>query len=273
MREGISLADYHVHPDFSFDAEGSIAEFCIAAEKKGLMEICFTSHFDTNPILSDRARSIKVNGDYLPHTVENFKIYVDAVLKAAEEYYPPLVRLGVEAGYYPGCEKNLERLFDSYPFYYRLGAVHEVDNIEICYGSRMEEHSKKIKLEDLADRYFALVTQAVETGLFDAIAHLDMYKKYGLKYYGDKVLKIHRGRIEPLFEAMVSHEVGLEINSSAIRKGHSEYYPTMEIVNMARSAGVRILAIGSDAHRPEEVGYDFEAASALAWELYPYCDE
>jgi hypothetical protein len=36
---------------------------------------------------------------------------------------------------------------------------------------------------------------------------------------------------------------------------------------------VTIAAIGSDAHRPEDVAFDFNAAAAVAWELFPYCDE
>lgn len=273
MGKSYSVADFHVHPDFSFDAEGSVTEFCRTAEKMGMMELCFTSHYDSNPILSERARSIRVNGDYLLHSVENFRYYVEAVQKAAEEFYPPQVRCGVEAGFYPGCENEYQKLFKTYPFYYRLGSVHEVGDIQICYEKEMKKHSQKVKAGELVDRYFALIKSAAQSGLFDAIAHIDMYKKYGLKYYGDEILTVHRGRIEPALKAMAENDVGLEINTSSLRKGHSEYYPSMDIVNMARSAGVRILSIGSDAHKPEQLGHDFAAAAAVAYELFPYTDE
>jgi histidinol-phosphatase (PHP family) len=100
-----------------------------------------------------------------------------------------------------------------------------------------------------------------------------LYRLHGRKYYGEDILKIHEGRVEPLLELMRDLDVGLEINTKAVRKGLPEYYPAMTIVNTARSLGARIVSIGSDAHCPEEVAYDFEMASAVAYDLYPYTDE
>jgi len=87
------------------------------------------------------------------------------------------------------------------------------------------------------------------------------------------VMTIHRGRIEKLFETMGRHGVGFELNTSAMRHGHVEYYPNMEIVNMARRAEVPLIALGSDAHHPDQLALDFDAASAVAYELMPYVDE
>ena len=48
----------------------------------------------------------------------------------------------------------------------------------------------------------------------------------------------------------------------------------MAIVNLARAAGVQVRSVGSDAHQPSEVAYDFENASTVAYELIsPYCGE
>lgn len=272
FNEGFALADYHVHPDFSFDAEGSIEDFCNAGREKGISEICFTTHFDTNPTLSERGRSIRINGELKLNSIENFGHYVAAIEKANIDS-PMVIKCGIEAGYYTGCEEEIRRLFDTYPIEYRLGAVHEVGHVDICNDKSMERAAAEIPLEKLADDYFGLVRNMVETGLFDSVAHIDMYKWFGLKHYGDDILTIHRGRIEKVFEAMVKKNTGMEINTAALRKGHAEYYPSMEIVNMARKAGVRIAAIGSDAHRPHEIGYDFEAAKMIAYDLFPYCNE
>ena len=43
--------------------------------------------------------------------------------------------------------------------------------------------------------------------------------------------------------------------------------------NMARAVGVPLRALGSDAHRPDQIALDFDAASAVAYELVPYVDE
>nr|MBN2278913.1 histidinol-phosphatase HisJ family protein [candidate division Zixibacteria bacterium] len=271
-KDHYALADYHVHPDFSFDAQGTLAEHCEAARKRGIAEICFTSHYDTNPVLSEKTRQIRVAGEMLPTTVENFRHYVEAVAHIGAES-PMVIKCGVEAGYYPGCEEEISRLFKTYRFDYKLGAVHEVGDFNICNPNHFEDGHKELPLGSLLDRYFEVVDRAVESRLFDVIAHLDMYKWYGLKYYGEDLLTAHRGRIEPILEKMADYNIGIEINTAAVRKGHKEYYPSMDIVNLARAAGVRIAAIGSDAHKPDEIGYDFDGAMAIAYELFPYCNE
>lgn len=274
-RNSIAVADYHVHPDYSYDAVGSIDEYCQAALARGLNEICFTTHYDSNGVVPSEDVMIRVNGKMVPNNAEQLKKYLDACRVAHQKFYMMglAVHGGIEVGYYPGCEEEIRKLFNQCQFHYKLGAVHEVDRYCICYDKPMKECARDMDLETFADRYFALLTAMVQSRLFDAVAHLDLYRLHGLKYFGEGVLKIHEGRVEPLLELMRDLEVGFEINTKAVRKGLPEYYPTMTIVNQARKVGARIMSIGSDAHRPDEVASDFEMASALAYDLYPYIDE
>ncbi|MBI5266295.1 MAG: PHP domain-containing protein, partial [candidate division Zixibacteria bacterium] len=101
-----NVSDFHVHCDYSIDAVGTIEDYCRAALRRRLAEICFTTHFDANPRSADHANYVRVNGEKLPTTVENLAPYVDHVLRAADEYYPYglSVKLGVEFGWYDGCE-------------------------------------------------------------------------------------------------------------------------------------------------------------------------
>ncbi|MCX6826727.1 MAG: histidinol-phosphatase [candidate division Zixibacteria bacterium] len=271
----LALADYHIHPDFSIDARGSIDDYCRAAIDKGLAEICFTTHYDSNPKAPQSDGMIRIDGTKVPLSFEAIGRYADAVAGASEKYSPEglEVQCGIEVGYYPGCEELIVELFNKFPFHYKLGAIHDIGDICLCCEHLFKNCFSRLSLEDMADKYFGLVAKAVNSGLFDAIAHLDVYKKYGMRYYGDAILTIHRGRVEPILTLMAANGVGVELNTSALRKGHSEYYPSMEIVNLARNAGVHIAALGSDAHTPADVGFDFDSAATIAYELFPYCDE
>ncbi len=120
---------------------------------------------------------------------------------------------------------------------------------------------------------FEDLIKSAECSLFNVIGHIDMYKKYGVPVYGDEIANIHEGRLDKLFQVMSKNGCGLEINTASIRKGFTEYYPSMAIINAARPAGVRIVAVGSDAHRPDEIACDFEGAMAVAYELLPYRGE
>lgn len=269
------LADYHIHPDFSFDAEGTIDQFCETAIKKGLTEICFTTHYDTDSRLPDFHRQMRINGELVPVSVDNIGAYVSAVTEAADKYigHELLVQCGLEIGYFPGCEDEIRKLVNKYEFHYIIGSVHQVADIDICNEKSMMSAPSKYELDQFADMVFEDLIKSAQCGLFNTLGHIDMYKKYGLKAYGEKINNIHEGRIDKLFQAISENGCGLEINTSSIRRGFSEYFPSMAIINAARSAGVRIVAVGSDAHRPDEVAYDFDGAMGVAYELLPYRGE
>jgi len=272
---GYSVADYHVHPDFSFDGEGSIDEYCQMALAQGLSEICFTTHYDINPIISERGRSMYIDGKLVPNTIKNFGVYIKAILKAHEQYYEYglSVKSGVEVGYFPGCEDEIGRLFKEYPLDHKIGSIHEVDDCLICTEKSFEEYSKKVNLEKFIERHFELLKQMIESDLFDVVGHLDRYRTHGRKFYGDKILKAHQGKIEPIFELMKKHDIGYEINTLGVFYGEANYYPTMEIVNLGRKMGVKPTSLGSDAHSPDELSRDFEIAVSVAHELFPYRGE
>lgn len=269
------VADFHVHPDYSIDGSGSLEEWCQAAFQVGLSEICFTPHFEVNPVRESSQAFMKIAGEKVIITDQAIKHYFDHVDRVYEEYgaLGLLVRGGLEFGYYPGCEKIISEVKSKFNIYYSLAGLHDLDNLCFTESDDARRLFAKYKLAQFADKYFERLDNLVASGLINVLAHIDIYRRYGFKHYGKEVYTIHRGRIEKLFKTMLAHNVGYELNTSAIRHGFYEYYPCMEIINMARNAGVHLIALGSDAHRPEEIAHDFDAAAAIAYELFPYVDE
>ena len=53
------MFDYHIHPNYSIDADGEIEEFCRAALNAGLKEIAFTTHLDTDRVADDCYVNVK----------------------------------------------------------------------------------------------------------------------------------------------------------------------------------------------------------------------
>ncbi|MCK5125471.1 MAG: histidinol-phosphatase HisJ family protein [candidate division Zixibacteria bacterium] len=267
-------ADFHVHPDYSIDAKGSLDEYCEMALTKRLLELCFTTHYDADPKYAADDAFMVINGNKEKLSDETLTHYFENIRRVHEEYgmLGLMIRGGLEFGWYEGCEAEVTRIKNKFPVEFSIGGVHSVDGLCLC-----EESSKKLfknmPLEKLADKYFAKLEKCAASGVFDCLAHIDVYRKYGLEFYGDDILTIHRGRIEKLFDTMIVHNVGYEVNTSAIRHGHPEYYPTMEIVNLAREKGVLLRSLGSDAHCPEQLGLDFEVASSIIYDLFPYVDE
>ncbi|NLC50896.1 MAG: hypothetical protein GX764_01135 [Firmicutes bacterium] len=94
----------------------------------------------------------------------------------------------------------------------------------------------------------------MQSGLFDCIAHLDIYRRHGYSFYGPDILNIHQGIIEPIFEEMARKNIGLEVNTSSLRRGMRVFHPSPEIFSLAVKSGVSIFTIGSDAHRLNDLG-------------------
>ncbi len=259
------LADYHCHPDYSIDARGTVEEFCEAALKRNLAEICFTTHYDANPLSESGAGFIRVDGKMLPVSPDNLVPYVDHVRRAADHYYPLglSVKLGIEIGWFPGCEEMVEGLLGRYEFDHVLCGIHELDNICFCCRGSFQKSFSRYSAEEVVESCFSQAISAARSGLFDCLAHLEYYLKYGLEYYGEGIRDAGRRHFEVLFKALVESGTALEVNTAGIRHGLGEYYPGMAMTNDAGRAGVNVGYLGSDAHRPDQVGFEFEAASAL----------
>ena len=263
------FSDCHVHPDYSLDATGTIDQYCQRALELGLKEICFTTHYDTDPVRKDEDRFMRIDGKIVPLSEGNVKRYIEDVKRANKIYSPKglSVKAGLEVDYAPHIEKELRNNLSAFDLDYILGAVHCLDHIAISASKEAESYFRKKSVKQLCREYYKVLRKAVLSGLFDAIAHLDIYRKYGLAFYGEEILTAHRGLVEPVLELMAENDVGMEVNTGLLRKGHKEFSPSLEILNLALKMNVKITAYGSDAHKVEHLGKDIKEAYLLVERL------
>ncbi|NIM99064.1 MAG: histidinol-phosphatase HisJ family protein [candidate division Zixibacteria bacterium] len=265
----LSKADYHVHPNYSLDATGSIDQYCRRALELGLREICFTTHYDSDPFRKDIDPFMRIDGKIVPLSEESVKRYIEDVKRADEEYDPHglSVKVGLEVDYAPHIEEQLRKDLADFDLDYRLGSVHCLDHIAITASGEAGSYFKKKSAQEMVSEYYEYLRLAVESGLFDVMAHLDIYKKYGLGFYGKKILSAHRGLVESVLERMAENHLGLEINAGVLRRGQKEFSPGSEILQLALSIGVRIVALGSDAHEVNHLGRGIKEAYRLVKRL------
>ncbi len=259
------LKDYHVHPDYSIDACGSIDEYCQQALKVGIKEICFTPHYDADPERAQIDAYMRVKGELVRLTDDVVKEYIHEVHQARERYAPLglVVLAGLEVDYASHIEETLRKKLPQFELDFSLGAIHCLEHIAITSTGESEEYFRRKDPRQVCEEYFGVVRDAVGSGLFRTMAHLDAYKVYGIKFYGERILSLHRGLVEPVLELMARNKVGLEINTSPLRKGLKETSPGIEILQAAGHLGVEVNAVGSDAHRIADVGRDLDLAYGL----------
>jgi len=242
------LVDYHVHPAYSADAIGTVEEYCLSALELGVSEIGFTPHFDIHPWEENTAL---VNGREVPMTSDWLSIYQQEVRSARELFEPKglKLRIGVEIGYTPEVETAIRENLSQYDFDFIIGSVHILDGLIVTETHDSTQYFADKSPAQVCEAYFTSVEAAVNSGLFDIIGHLDIYKRYGLSKLGPELVGTCLDSIMSVLNLIAAAGVGLEVNASGYRHGTGEPYPGLEILKLAREAGLEILTVSTDSHR------------------------
>lgn len=233
------LVDYHIHTARCGHAVGKIEEYVERAKEIGLTEIGFADHL---PLFNTVDATLAMSWDELP-------LYMADIgkLKVMED---PKVKLGMEVDFLPKYVDQIRAVIDDYDFDYILGSVHFVDGWGID-DRRYIDNYTGYELDDLYNRYFDLLIQAAHSGLFDALAHIDLIKKFF------QLTPAPLGLFERVAENLAQTGIAIEVSSAGLRKDCREIYPGLELLKICRRYEIPV-TLGSDAHAPEQVGYKFK---------------
>jgi histidinol-phosphatase (PHP family) len=248
------LTDYHLHlrPDdddgpperFAFTPE-NVESYLEAARRAGVEELGCSEHVYRfrdalaiwrHPFWEEQAR-------------DDLGAYCEFVRTT------PL-RLGLEVDFVPGAEDRTVNLLDDLDLDYVVGSVHFV-------GDRAVDHDGYDIWEGEGDpdavwrRYFAILAEAARSGMFDILAHPDLVKMWGRARPRPK--RDPRFYYEPAVEAVADSGVAVEVSTAGLRKPVGELYPSPQFASMCVEAGAEF-ALSSDAHRPDDVGRDYDRA-------------
>jgi histidinol-phosphatase (PHP family) len=243
------LIDYHIHEYHSRDTiHAKIPNFIKEAEKKGLDEIAFTTHL----IVSSPDVVVSIRNDEIQEYVEE--------IRAAQESTKVKLLVGLEVDYFPEEERKLERILNDYDFDIILGSTHYINGLDIGKRSVAEEFFSGRPLSKGVDEYFTVWKRAIESGLFDVMAHPDYWRKYVHLFRSKPTWQEYGEVVYDALESLVDHKVGIEVNTSGLRHGVGSFFPIQEFLISAREAGVDIITVGSDSHEPSSIGFGFNDA-------------
>jgi len=260
------ILDFHVHPDFSIDAQGKMIDYARNAQKAGISELCFTTHLDLVPEREHIDGFVRVNGEVHPVDSDWIPDYFEEVIKVQDRFQSKglLVRIGLEVDYHPAVEHEIDQITSEFPFDYILGAVHSIEGQSIAVPEDCRVLCRDKKPEELCQSYFDLLMQAVKSNLFDSLAHLDLYKRFSYDLYKDQINHAHIKYWEPVCKEIVKQKTAVEINTGNLRKGFSQPNPSEDLLTDLYEAGAEYITVGSDAHHPSLVGYHILEAYRVA---------
>lgn len=241
------VPDYHIHTALCKHAAGMPADYRKTARSLGIPEICFTDHCPA-PNGYDPAHRM---------SIRQFPEYRQSV-SALQDGSLPVVLFGIEADYYEGCEAFLGEWLPAQAFDFVIGSVHFIR--DWGFDNPSDRHLwDSVDVTSTWQEYFSLIGRLADTRLFDAVGHLDLPKKFNHRPEESALEEMAR----PALDQVARAGMGIEINTSGLRKPAGEAYPSALLLSLARERNIPI-CFGSDAHRPDEVGAGLDAAQGMA---------
>ncbi|MFP4496982.1 MAG: histidinol-phosphatase HisJ family protein [Vulcanimicrobiota bacterium] len=263
--------DYHCHSSFSHDSETPMEDMVKQGIKLGIEEICFTEHKDLAP-------------DYEWTGYYDDKKYSDTLNVLKRNYGIKIkIQKGVEVDFQSRTQKQFEKFLLDFDFDFVIASVHAVNGIFIREG-----FFELVSPKEAFDIYFREVESLSRLKNFSVLGHLDYIKRFNEVYYEEHLVQF-MGTIENSLKNLIANKCGLELNLSGFRHGLNQPYPHKEILKMYRKLGGELISIGSDSHKPGQLGKHYEKGieilkecgfdSFYTWEKkYPWkirfgCDE
>ncbi|MGH2716846.1 MAG: histidinol-phosphatase [Thermoleophilaceae bacterium] len=255
------LTDYHVH--LRPDEDGSTAEryftsdnverYREAAEERGIEELGVAEH------IHRFVQSLDVwQHPWYRHWAH------DDVDEYCEFVRGSGLKLGIEADFLPGREDRLQNLLEARDWDYVVGSIHFLRDDALDLHGEPDWEAWDIwrgrDPERVWRSYFETLGEAARTGLFDILAHPDLVKVFaGRVPVPDGDL---RRFYERAMDGIAESDVAVEVSTAGLRKPAGEIYPAPAFLEMCLEAG-RPVALSSDAHQPEQLGYEYERALEL----------
>ena len=237
--------DAHVHTDLSPDSDVPIDEFARQAVERGIAEIAITDHVDFEPGAQ-------------AYEFSTFEQRERMVRDAAERWADRgvTIRFGAELTYDRSWEPDIRRHLRRHTYDFTIGSWHDRVDSEFS-PRRVAAWTVGRSMREIVAPAFDEVVAAARSGLFDAIGHIDVVKRYLHPHVTADDLARAPELYEPILQALIESGTALEINTSGLRHDIGESYPSPAVVAMYVTMGGRAVTVGSDAHR----------ANHFAWAL------
>lgn len=247
------MTDYHTHTERGPYTVEWLERFLETARERGIDEYGVSEH----GYRFRQAGHLLDNPWTRERRTEDLDEYMGMVLEARRQGHR--VKFGLELDYIPGMESRIESFIKQYPFDYVIGSVHWLGDFGFDLAE-MRHLWRGRDLEQTYDEYFTILTRMAESRLFDFVGHPDVIKVFGDEPERPAFLQ---GWYERLAETFARNGSVIEVSTAGLRKPVGKLYPAPGLLQRCSSAGVRIV-VNSDAHRPEDVGADYDKAVAFA---------
>lgn len=234
--------DCHIHSTLSPDGNDAPETMAKRAFELGIKHFTLTDHIENEKLES---------WHYAEAMERSFEVY--KALKA--EYDGRMnVYFGAELGQALYNLPQAEAILQKYDYDFVLGSQHRTKSYKRV---DLLPDDKAVKYAYL-DEYFEELLALAEWGKFCSLSHMTFPMRFISGDVGGGELDICRYDpvIDKILDVIIKSDIAMEVNSSGIRKGLHVPMPDAELIQRYRDKGGKLITVGSDAHRVEDVGAD-----------------
>lgn len=225
-------------------------DMCQSAIAKGLPEIGFSEHYDLHPAEPYRDRFDPVT-------------WWAELQRCRAEFAGQLtIRAGIEIGEPHLFPRETAEMLSRLPFDYALGSLH------FARGNNMFDVGY-FRTHDAVEAYrtfFIELEELTRVGGFDILSHFDVPIRTAFAVYGPYSSLDFEDLIRPALQNCIDNGIALDLNTSALRSRVNVLTPNLEILRWYVELGGERVTLGSDAHKPIDVGSHLGVAVAIARE-------
>ncbi len=244
------MIDYHVHTRLCNHAVGTVREYVEKGVEKEISEICFLDHLT----LTEFSPSSSMTPGEVP-------FYFQTIQELKQEFSDQIkIKVGLEVDFNPDEISQIEDIIATYSFDVIGSSVHFLKfNSEIINIASRKSAKKleQLDFDKLCETYLQQMDKMLDYKYFNTVCHLDVIKKFGGEIKSDFSIYF-----DEILAKISSNDIVVEINTSGYKHPINELYPSPGLISDCRKADINI-TVGSDAHKPENVGQHYEKAMSI----------
>ena len=244
----------HVHTNHSHDCNTPMEKMCESAIEAGMCGISVTDHFNADSCISQNSYRSVLNSAIEARSLS--KKYGDRLL----------ITVGIEMSDVFRKPEYSARLIKAVRPDSIIMSVHNVvvsslaENIARMRFSSMSEE----KVDKVISVYFKELTKAVTLTDFDICGHLTLPYRYTNGVYKMRLsYEKFLPEIKKILSILIDRNKALEINTSDVHHQLHDFMPDENIVRMYYEMGGRLVTIGTDAHRADNISAGFKEAKEM----------
>lgn len=244
--------DCHNHSVFSMDGQYSVRQMCEAAAAKGIDIFALTDHCDINEWEEQKLESS------IPASL--------AAIEAEKGVWPLLLLTGVELGQPLEDLEKTNRILADPRLDMVIGSIHNIPGEPDFYFTDYRNMTDDA-IFDQFKRYYQTLAQTAEWGGFDTLAHITYPYRYLNQAREEREIPVYPEMFDAdadeVFKRLIANQKALELNGSSLSRSEADRALNRRYFSRYRELGGDLVTFGSDAHAPEKIGQEMQAAYAM----------